>query len=114
VKKRRDAGLALVAVLWGLAVLSLIAAAMLYAHVFGDGDGHVVDIAAVPDWLEQRIGKTKRQNILHGFLTQVMVDSEDLRFVKAGGQRAVQSLSGFQVIDDRFLDDQPRVFQVAC
>lgn len=30
-KKRRDAGLALVAVLWGLAVLSLIAAAMLYA-----------------------------------------------------------------------------------
>ena len=90
----------------------VIAAAMFHAHLFGDGDGHVVDVTPVPDRLEQRIGKTERQDVLHRFFAQVMVDAEDLGFLKAAGERAVQRQRRLQVIPDRFLDDDSRPFPV--
>ena len=60
----------------------VIAAAVFHAHLFGHRDRHVVHVAPVPDRLEQRIGETERQNVLHGLLAQVMVDAEDLRFAR--------------------------------
>jgi hypothetical protein len=49
----------------------------------------------VSDRFKEGIGKTKRQNILHGLFAQVMVDPEDLGFVKALGECVVQRSRGF-------------------
>ena len=87
---------------------------MLHAHLFGDSDGHVIHIAPVPDWLEQRIGKTECEEVLHRLFAQVMVDAEDLGFLKAAGECAVQRQGRLQVIPNRFLDDDSRPFPVGC
>src|SRR5574337_114793 len=81
-------------------------------HLFGDGDGHAVHVTAIPYGLEEWIGKAKRQNILHSFLAQIMVDPEDLRFGKAVCEDTVQLAGGFQVIADRFLDHNTRQLSV--
>jgi hypothetical protein len=49
---------------------------------------------------------------LHGLFAQVVVDPEDLGFVKALGECVVQRSRGFQVIPDWFLNDHPRPFPV--
>ena len=68
----------------------VVAAAMLDAHRFGDGDGHIVDVAPVPDRLEERIGKTERQDVLHRFLAEIMINPEDLGFLETGGEDGIQ------------------------
>jgi hypothetical protein len=85
---------------------------MFDAHLFSDSDAHVVHVMPVPDRFKEGIGKAKHQNILHGLFAQVVVDPEDLGFVKAAGEPVVQRSRRFQVIPDRFLDDHPRPFPV--
>ena len=58
----------------------VVAAALFDAHGFGDGDLHVVDVAAIPDRFENSVGETERQNVLDSFFSQVMVDAVDLAF----------------------------------
>ena len=87
--------------------LVVIAAAMLDAYRFGHGDGHIVHITPVPDGLEERIGETEGQNVLHRFFAQVMVNAENLRFVEIGREHAIQLPGGFQVIADRFFHHNP-------
>ena len=57
----------------------VIAAAMLDAHGLGDGDRHIIDVAPVPERLEQRIGKTEGEDVLHRLLAEIVVDAENLR-----------------------------------
>ena len=45
---------------------------------FRNGDLHVIDVVAIPNRLEQSVGKTQHQNILHRFLAEIMVDAENL------------------------------------
>ena len=56
----------------------VIPAPVFHSHLLGHRDLHVVDIAPVPDRLEQGIGEAECQDVLHGFLAQVMVDAIDL------------------------------------
>ena len=90
----------------------VIAAAMLDAHRFGDGDGHIINVAPVPDRLEERIGKTEGQNVLHRLLAQIMIDAENLGFLEAGGENGVQGARRFQIVADRLLDHDPRPFAI--
>ena len=62
----------------------VVAAAVLHAHGLGHGDLHVVDVAPVPDRLEQGVGEAERQDVLHRLLAQVVVDAEDLALVEDG------------------------------
>ena len=91
----------------------VIAAAVLDAHRFGHGDGHIVNAATVPDWLEKRIGKAECQNVLHRFLAQIMINPENLGFLEIGGEDGIQGQGGFQVIADWFLHHNPCPFPVA-
>ena len=90
----------------------VITAAMFHAHFFGHRDGHVVHIAPVPNRLEQRVGEPERQDVLHGFLAQVMIDPENLSFVKGTGESAVQRHCERKVVPDGLFDDQSRPFPV--
>ena len=66
------------------------AAAALDTETFGHRDLHARDIVAVPNGFEKRIGKTEIQEILYGFLSKKMIDSENGRLRKELMQRAVQ------------------------
>ena len=48
--------------------------------LFCDGDLHVVQIIAVPDRLENRVGEAKKQDILGSFFAEVMIDAKNLAF----------------------------------
>ncbi len=54
------------------------AAACADAEGLGHGDLHVVDLAAVPDRLEDRVGEPEGEEVLHRLLAEVVVDAEDV------------------------------------
>ena len=49
---------------------------VLDADRLGDGDLHVVDVAVVPDRLEDRVGEPEREDVLDRLLAQVVVDAD--------------------------------------
>jgi hypothetical protein len=53
------------------------AAAALDAEGLGHGDLHALDVVAVPDRLEERIGEAEDHQVLDGFLAQIVVDAKD-------------------------------------
>ncbi len=84
----------------------VIAAAQFNAQFLGDGDLHVIHVAAVPDGLEDAVGKSKRENVLDGFFSEVMIDAEDLLLVDGVQKRAIQRHGRGQVVPERLFDYQ--------
>ena len=58
------------------------------AEGFGHGDLHAGDVVAIPDGFEKCSCKTEEEQILDGFLAQVVIDAEDARFGEGGVQVA--------------------------
>ena len=63
--------------------LLVVAAAPLDAERLGDGDLHVVDVAAVPERLEDAVGEAEDQDVLDRLLAEVVVDAVDLRLSRS-------------------------------
>src|SRR5690606_39011967 len=59
-----------------------ITAAVLDTYLLGNGNLYIVDIVAVPQRFKQRVGKPERQDILDGLLSEVVVYTVDLLFLK--------------------------------
>ena len=79
----------------------VVAAAMFHADFLGHRDGDVVHVAAVPDGLEEHVGETESEDVLHGLLAQVMVDAEDLRFAEVVGEQAIQLAGRIEIASQR-------------
>jgi hypothetical protein len=45
---------------------------------------HVVDVVAIPRSPEEFVSKAKNQNVLHHFLTKVVVNAENLLLLPVG------------------------------
>jgi len=58
--------------------------------------------------LQDGIGKAEGQDVLNRFFAKVMVNAVDLTFVKDGMNLIVQSVGAFQVMPERFFDDDMR------
>jgi hypothetical protein len=56
--------------------------ALLDADRLGDGDLHVVDVAPVPERLEDAVAEPEDQQVADGLLAQVVVDAVDLRLAE--------------------------------
>ncbi len=82
----------------------VIAAALLHAQRLRHGDLHVVDVAAIPDRLEDAVGEAEDQNILHRLLAQVMIDAIDLVFVQHLADFAVERARRIQIVPERLFD----------
>ena len=54
-------------------------AAALDAEVFRHGDLHALDMVAVPERLQERVGEAEEEHVVHRPLAQVVVDAEDRR-----------------------------------
>ena len=82
-------------------------AAALDADRLGHGDLHVVDVAAVPDRLEDPVAEPEDQQVPDGLLAQVVVDAVDLPLAEDLADLAVEPDRGVQVVAERLLDDDP-------
>ena len=82
--------------------------AALDAQRFGGGDLHVVDVIAVPDRLEDAVGKAEHQNVLHRLFAQVVVDAENLALLENGIDLVVELARRFQVVAKRLLNHHRR------
>ena len=78
-------------------------APVLDADALGHRDLDVVDVRAVPERLEQRVGEAQRHQVLDGFLAEVMVDPEDLILVEDGADLVVDRAGRGEVVADRLL-----------
>jgi hypothetical protein len=83
------------------------ASAVFDAHGFRGGDLHVVDVIAIPERLDDVVGKPENQNVLHGFFAEVMVDAVDLIFVEDLLEFFVELTRGLQIVSERLFDDDP-------
>ena len=83
----------------------VVTAAGADAELFGDGDLDVVDVATVPERLEDRVGETQDEEVLDGLLAEIVVDAEDLRLAEIAGGDGVEMDGGGEVLAERLLDD---------
>jgi len=74
-------------------------------------DLDVVDVLAVPDGLEHPVREAQREDVLHGFLAEEVVDPEDLRLVEDAVDDRVERASRGEAGAERLFQDDP---PVAC
>src|ERR1700722_4049784 len=82
-----------------------VSSAPLHTHGFGIGDLYVIDVAAVPDGLEDGIVEAEDHDVLHRLLAQVVIDAKDLVFLQHTLDVTVQRLGGLKILAERFFDD---------
>jgi hypothetical protein len=73
--------------------LVVIGAAALDADGLGHGDLHVLDVARVPERLEERVGEADRHQVLDGLLPEIVVDPVDLVLVEMRRELGVERAS---------------------
>ena len=61
----------------------VIAAARLHAERFGGGDLDMIDVAAIPERLEDRVRETQHHDVLRGLFAEEMIDPVGVIFRKA-------------------------------
>ena len=74
----------------------------------------MVDVAAVPERLEDRVGKPQHHDVLRGFLAEVMVDAVGVRLRERLVHHWFSSCADRQVGAERLLDDHARPAALAC
>ena len=90
-----------------------ITAAAFDAEFLRHRDLHVLDVGAVPDRLDERVGKPEVEQVLHRLLAEEVIDAVDGVFVEHLVQRAVDRLRARQVPAERLFDDDPRIGSAA-
>ena len=73
------------------------------AEIFGQRDLDRADVGAIPDRLEEQVGKTGIENILYRFFTEKMVDTKDRRLRKEAVQNTIELLRRIQIPSKWFL-----------
>src|SRR5256884_1105808 len=77
----------------------------LNSELFGHRDLHALDVIAVPERLQERVGEAEEEHVVHRPLAEVVVDAKDRRLVKAAEQHAVESLRRREVTAEGLFDD---------
>ena len=83
----------------------VIAAAPPDTNRFRDHDLNVIDVAIIPDRFPDRVGETHRQNVLHRFFAQIMVDAKHVGFIEVFAEHFIQLVRRAQIATERFFDD---------
>ena len=79
-------------------------AAALDADGLRRGDLDVVDVLAIPQRLEQAVGKAQRHDVLDRFLAEEMVHPVDLMLLQRLQDLGVERLGRGQIVAERLLD----------
>jgi hypothetical protein len=65
----------------------------------------MIDVVPVPDRLEQPVGEAQHQNVLHRFLSEIMIDPIDLMLGEVFEQSLIETACRREVGAERLLDD---------
>ena len=65
----------------------------------------MINIATVPEWLENSVSETEHQNILNRLFSQVVIDAVHLLLPEHLQDLLVERLHAFQVVSKRLLDN---------
>src|SRR6202000_2559419 len=84
-----------------------------HAESFGHGDLHASDVVAVPDGFEERVGETEEEQVLDGFLAEVVIDAENGRLGKGRMQSGIELLRGSQVAAKGLFENYARALGAA-
>src|SRR5688572_32537168 len=76
---------------------------------FGESNLDVLHVITVPDWFQEAVGKTKIEDVLHGFFAKIVIDAEDRSLRKYPVQRLVERARRGQIPAKRFLQNYPRL-----
>ena len=82
-------------------------AAVLDTDRLGHRDLDMVDVAAVPDRLEDAIAEAEDQEIADRLLAEVVIDPVDLRLAEDLAELAVEPDRRIEVVAERLFDDDP-------
>ncbi len=82
-------------------------AAVLDADRLRHGDLDVVDVAPIPERLEDPVAEPEDQQVADRLLAEVVVDAVDLRLAEDLADLAVEPLRRLEVVPERLLDDDP-------
>ena len=77
--------------------------------VFRHGDLHVVDVAAVPNRLEECVGEPEGEDVLNGLFSEIVVYPVDLGFLEILGEQQVQFTGRIEVMAERFFHNDSRM-----
>ena len=81
-----------------------VSAAPLHPHRFRIRNLYVIDVAPIPDRLEDGVVEAEHHDVLHCLFTQIMINTVDLVFLQNGADAAVQSLGGFKILPEWLLN----------
>src|SRR6266508_5199485 len=84
---------------------SVVAAAPLDAELPGDGTLDVIDVAPIPDGLEDPVREPEHHQVLDRLFPEVVIDPEDLLLLEHAGELAIERPRGVEVAAERLLDD---------
>ena len=71
----------------------VVTSAFLHADCFCRSDLNAGDVVPVPDRFENGVGEPQNHDVLNGFLAEIVVDAEDLVFLSAALNHAIERLS---------------------
>src|SRR5205085_1657430 len=74
-------------------------------NILGDRDLHMVNIAPVPDWLENAVPEPEHENVLHRFFSKVVINRIDLRFTENFGDVCAKCAGRIEIAAEWLLND---------
>lgn len=77
---------------------------------FSHRDFNMRDIFLVPLGRKQVVGKTKGNQVLHRFFTQIMINTVQLGFGKMATQLVIDLTRGFEILPDWFFHHDAGLF----
>src|SRR4029077_17609525 len=80
-------------------------ATSLDADRFRVRDLHMVDVAIVPEGLEDTVAETEHQQVLHRLLAAVVIDAVDLPFGENALNLRIHGLRRFEIMSKRLFND---------
>ena len=79
----------------------IIADAVFQPDRLSHGDLDIVDVGGIPQRLKHDVGKAQRQQVLHGFLAEIVIDAENALFREGLGHGIIDVAARFQISAER-------------
>src|SRR5437764_4308649 len=86
----------------------IIGTTSFYTDILCYGDLHMIDVASVPDGLEDAICQAEDEDVLYRLFPEIVIDTVDLFLSEDLSNLTVQFASGGEVMPKGFLDDDTR------
>ena len=83
------------------------ARAVVHGTRLGHVDLHMVDVVAVPDWLEHAVGEAQRDQVLHRLTAEEVVDPEHAFLREDAVDERVELARALEVDAKRLLQHDP-------